>query len=208
MSFRQLSALLLLLSLASAPTVMAAPPSPWDTTKIVTEATSGQFKATKGKYFDKECNASLDYTTEVVDLNADSQPEVFTSVQGTCLGGMAGVSMNLYIKNANGQWKPQFGFPGIYTVLKTKNKGLSRHRNRWARDLFPGVALERTGIRHPQEMPLGKWTEYMQNPLLQDRPHTASVAPREARNFGMQSDLMKSVVVTQWASNGEGSSPT
>ena len=91
MSFRQLSALLLLLSLASAPTVMAAPPSPWDTTKVVTEATSGQFKATKGKYFDKECNASLDYTTEVVDLNADGQPEVFTSVQGTCLGGMAGV---------------------------------------------------------------------------------------------------------------------
>ena len=99
MSFRQLSALLLISALASAPTVMAAPPSPWDTTKVVTEATSGQFKATKGKYFDKECNASLDYTTEVVDLNADGQPEVFTSVQGTCLGGMAGVFMNLYMKN-------------------------------------------------------------------------------------------------------------
>jgi len=123
MSFRQLSALLLISALASAPTVMAAPPSPWDTTKVVTDATSGQFKATKGKYFDKECNASLDYTTEVVDLNADGQPEVFTSVQGTCLGGMAGVFMNLYIKNMNGQWKPQFGFPGIYTVLTTKNKG-------------------------------------------------------------------------------------
>ena len=31
--------------------------------------------------------------------------------------------MNLYIKNTHGQWKPQFGFPGIYTVLTTKNKG-------------------------------------------------------------------------------------
>jgi hypothetical protein len=31
--------------------------------------------------------------------------------------------MNLYIKNPNGQWKPQFGFPGVYTVLTTKNKG-------------------------------------------------------------------------------------
>ena len=57
MSFRQLSALLLISALAPAPTVMAAPPSPWDTTKVVTEATSGQFKMTKGKYFDKECNA-------------------------------------------------------------------------------------------------------------------------------------------------------
>src|SRR5258706_8041082 len=79
MSFRQISALLLISALACAPTVMAAPPSPWDTTKVVTEATSGQFKATQGKYFDKECNASLDYTTEVVDLNDDGQPEVFTS---------------------------------------------------------------------------------------------------------------------------------
>ena len=55
MYVRQRYAVLLLLALA--PTVMAAPPSPWDTTKVVTEATSGQFKATKGKYFDKECNA-------------------------------------------------------------------------------------------------------------------------------------------------------
>jgi hypothetical protein len=34
------------------------------------------------------------------------------------------VGSNLsYIKNTHGQWKPQFGFPGIYTVLKTKSKG-------------------------------------------------------------------------------------
>jgi hypothetical protein len=49
MSFRQLSALLLISALACAPTVMAAPVSPWDTTKVVTEATSGQFKETKEK---------------------------------------------------------------------------------------------------------------------------------------------------------------
>lgn len=36
---------------------------------------------------------------------------------------MAGVHMKLYIRNAAGQWKPQFGFPGIYKVLKTRNKG-------------------------------------------------------------------------------------
>ncbi len=31
--------------------------------------------------------------------------------------------MNRYIKNAGGQWKPQFGFPGMYNILKTKSKG-------------------------------------------------------------------------------------
>ncbi|WP_287129551.1 hypothetical protein [Candidatus Cyanaurora vandensis] len=98
-----------------------AVPSTWDTPKIIAEATSGQFKATAGKYFDKGCNEALDYTTEVIDLNGD-EPGVFTSVAGTCLGGMAGVQVNLYIKNKNGQWQPQFGFPGTYTVLKTKSK--------------------------------------------------------------------------------------
>jgi hypothetical protein len=123
MRFRQLYAVLLIPALAYALTVMAAPTNTWDKTKVVAEATGGQFTATQGKYFAKDCNESLDYETEVVDLNGDGQPEVFTSVQGTCLGGMAGVYMNLYIKNKNGQWKPQFGFPGIYTVLKTKSKG-------------------------------------------------------------------------------------
>ena len=45
------------------------------------------------------------------------------SSQGDFCATAAGVFMNLYIKNPNGQWKPQFGFPGVYTVLTTKNKG-------------------------------------------------------------------------------------
>ena len=90
---------------------------------IIAEATGGRFKAAKGKYFEKACNERLDYEAEVVDLNGDGQPEVFTSVQGTCMGGMAGVHMNLYIRGADGRWQPQFGFPGIYNVLKTRNKG-------------------------------------------------------------------------------------
>ena len=123
MRFYPLYAALLIPVLLHALTGVAIPAGTWDETKVITEATGGQFKATKGKYFDKDCNESLDYEAEVIDLNGDGQPEVFTSVQSTCLGGMAGVHMNLYIKNKNGQWKPQFGFPGIYTVLKTKSKG-------------------------------------------------------------------------------------
>jgi len=106
---------------------------------IIAEATGGRFKAAKGKYFEKACNERLDYEAEVVDLNGDGQPEVFTSVQGTCMGGMAGVHMNLYIKGADGRWQPQFGFPGIYNVLKTKNKG------------FPDIEIGGPGFCFPVE---------------------------------------------------------
>lgn len=104
------------------PPVFAASPTEANN-KIIAEATGGGLKSAKGKYFEPSCNESVDYDAEVIDLNGDGQPEVFTQVHGTCLGGMAGVSMNLYIKNKQGQWKPQFGFPGMYSVLKTKHKG-------------------------------------------------------------------------------------
>ena len=89
----------------------------------LSEATGGQLKAVKGKYFDKDCNQTLDYEAEVIDLNGDGRPEVFASIQGTCLSGATGVFVNLYIKNSKGQWKPQFGFPGVYKVLATRYKG-------------------------------------------------------------------------------------
>lgn len=104
------------------PPVFAASPAEANN-KIIAEATGGKLKSAKGKYFESSCNESVDYDAEVIDLNGDGQPEVFTQIQSTCLGGMAGVSMNLYIKNKQGQWKPQFGFPGMYSVLKTKHKG-------------------------------------------------------------------------------------
>lgn len=115
---------LLALGLSFALSIQAAPGADAAANaRVVAEATGGKLKATRGKYFDLACNASLDYEAEVIDLNGDGQPEVFTSVHGSCLGGMAGVYMNLYIKDRHGHWRPQFGFQGIYTVLKTRNKG-------------------------------------------------------------------------------------
>ncbi|MGE8368218.1 hypothetical protein ACU4GI_24895 [Cupriavidus basilensis] len=105
--------------------------------RIVVEATNGQLKALKGKVFDKACNESVDYDATVIDLNGDGQPEVFTNLYGTCVGGMAGVFMQLYIKDANGQWKPQFGFPGQPEALKSKNLG------------FPDIAVGGPGTCFP-----------------------------------------------------------
>lgn len=91
--------------------------------RIVAEATDGWLTSTGGTVFEAACNQVLDYEAEVIDLNKDGQPEVFTLIHGTCLGGAAGVQVNLLIKGADGRWHPQFGFPGLYTVLETGNAG-------------------------------------------------------------------------------------
>ena len=101
----------------------AEPPKDAADARIIAQATGGQFKAAKGKYFEKGCNEQLDYQAEVVDLNGDGQPEVFISVQGSCLGGMTGVQMNLFIKASNGRWQRECGFPGVHSILKSRSKG-------------------------------------------------------------------------------------
>ena len=90
--------------------------------KIVAEATNGTLKALKGRYFDKDFNASVEYRAEVKDLNGDGQPEVFTRRYGGMFG-MAGVELELYVKGKNGKWMPQFGFPGEYKILPSKTGG-------------------------------------------------------------------------------------
>ncbi|WP_454725545.1 MULTISPECIES: hypothetical protein [Cupriavidus] len=114
-------------ALALAAAMLAATPpagaAPGADARVVAEATHGRLKALKGKVFDKSCNESVDYDAAVVDLNGDGQPEVFTNFYGSCVGGLAGVSMQLYVKDAGGRWQPQFGFPGQATVLKSGNLG-------------------------------------------------------------------------------------
>ncbi|MBM7060516.1 hypothetical protein JQX08_07330 [Pseudomonas sp. UL073] len=91
--------------------------------QLVSEATGGRLTALKGQYYEESCSAAQDYDAEVVDLNQDGQPEVFTQIHGICLGGGAGVLLELYIKGRDGQWHGQFGFPGMYNVLTTKHQG-------------------------------------------------------------------------------------
>ncbi len=59
---------------------------------------------------------------EVKDLNGDGKPEVFVMVGGSCYGN-TGVNLSLLIKDKQGNWKDNFGFPGIYKLLDTKNLG-------------------------------------------------------------------------------------
>ncbi len=104
---------------------------------IISQATGGQMNAAKGSYFENTCNQQLDYDAQVIDLNNDGQAEVFTQTYGACMGGMAGVHVNLYIKNTAKKWQPQFGFPGVYRVLKTKYKN------------YPDIAIDGPGTCSP-----------------------------------------------------------
>ncbi|MGT2431747.1 hypothetical protein ACU4HD_29400 [Cupriavidus basilensis] len=122
--------------------------------RIVVEATNGQLKALKGKVFDKACNESVDYDATVIDLNGDGQPEVFTNLYGTCVGGMAGVFMQLYIKDANGQWEAAVRLSGAAGGVEVEEPRLSRHRGGRSGHLLSGLALERQGVCAVQEMPV------------------------------------------------------
>jgi len=78
-------------------------------------------KVGKGTRKDQDCG-QVEYEAEAKDLNGDGQLEVLTREYGSCFG-RAGVQANLYIKAKNGQWKPQFGFPGDLKLLKAKSYG-------------------------------------------------------------------------------------
>ncbi len=70
------------------------------------------------------CDEVVQPETQVVDLNGDGQPEVFVSISSGSCYGMAGGELHLFIKDKQGQWKSNLGFPaGDYNLLSTKNKG-------------------------------------------------------------------------------------
>ncbi len=117
-----LATVVVALGLSALPLAGAAQGNAQADARIVAEATKGRLEALKGKAFDPDFNTSIEYDAEVVDLNGDGQAEVFTRRYGSMFG-MAGVEVELYIKARNGQWMPQFGFPGNYKILEAKAGG-------------------------------------------------------------------------------------
>jgi len=112
----------LVIAIAVTTNAAAAPPSDKAAVEAIQSATAGKMKATKGKTYDKECGQDIEYEAEALDLNGDGQLEVMTQEFGSCFG-RSGVQMNLFLRGKDGQWKPQFGFPGSPKVLKTKSRG-------------------------------------------------------------------------------------
>lgn len=105
--------------------------------RIVAQATGGRLTATQGRYHDDACDEDIDYRAKLVDLNDDGQPEVFTELDSECLGGRIGVYLDLYIRDKQGRWQPQFGFPAGYTLLPARHLG------------FPDIEMGGPGLCAP-----------------------------------------------------------
>lgn len=66
------------------------------------------------------------YVNEVqdVDLNEDGVVEVFVTAGNSCTSGMAGFTIHLFVKDAEGRYAPHLGFPGMLSrVLEASNLG-------------------------------------------------------------------------------------
>ena len=70
-----------------------------------------------------DCGPIYAQATET-DLNGDGVVEVFVLGGNTCTSGMDGSTITLWIKNADGSYAMNLGFPaGRWTVLETSNMG-------------------------------------------------------------------------------------
>lgn len=64
------------------------------------------------------------HNTQVLDLNSDGVPEVLVTAGNGCTSGHIGASVFLFVKNAEGRYTQQLGFPGAgVTPLPTRTRG-------------------------------------------------------------------------------------
>jgi hypothetical protein len=64
------------------------------------------------------------HETQVLDLNSDGVPEVLVIAGNGCTSGHTGSSVFLFVKNAQGRYTQQLGFPGAsVTPLATRSQG-------------------------------------------------------------------------------------
>jgi hypothetical protein len=70
------------------------------------------------------CGQRVTPRVQRIDLNRDGTEEVFVTVPGTCEGGGAGAHLTLLIRNGQGGWSNNLGFPaGGYRLLPRRRGG-------------------------------------------------------------------------------------
>jgi hypothetical protein len=73
---------------------------------------------------DPVCGRPISFETTLDDLNHDGTPEVFVVGGNTCLSGMTGLSVWLFVKGESGDYQQKLGFPAAeYEVLDSNNAG-------------------------------------------------------------------------------------
>ncbi|HEY5408163.1 MAG TPA: hypothetical protein VIJ92_13795 [Ginsengibacter sp.] len=84
----------------------------------------------------------FDATVECIDLNKDGKQEVFIVFGNSATSGVTGSSILLLIRDINGTFKPNLGFPAAgYSVTSKMNKG------------FPDIIIYGIG----SEVPTWRW---------------------------------------------------
>ncbi|MBI5460651.1 MAG: hypothetical protein HY941_00510 [Gammaproteobacteria bacterium] len=66
---------------------------------------------------------SGDIQVQMEDLNSDQRPDIFVSLSSSCMYGMAGIGVSLFIKNDAGHWQAHNLGAGMYEVQTTRHQG-------------------------------------------------------------------------------------
>jgi hypothetical protein len=86
----------------------------------------GLLLAAAGTVVDPVCGQPVSPELGFPDLDSDGSPEVVVQAGNTCLSGMAGTSVWVFVRDASGRFQSNLGFPGLIAeVLPSRSRGFS-----------------------------------------------------------------------------------
>jgi hypothetical protein len=75
-------------------------------------------------FVDGSCGQPADASVQIEDWNGDGVNEVLVDFGNTCVSGMAGTSVALFVRDSTSHYRVNLGFPGmIDQKLATKSSG-------------------------------------------------------------------------------------
>jgi hypothetical protein len=75
---------------------------------------------------DQACGQEVDSAVRFEDLNSDGEPEVIVDYGNTCTSGMAGTSVAVFIRDGEGHYRLNLGFPGLIVAVRpSTNQGFA-----------------------------------------------------------------------------------
>lgn len=72
---------------------------------------------------DEACGQEVSSEVQIKDLNGDGVDEVLITYGNSCMSGMAGSSVVLFIKDKTGHYQSQLGFPGVIAEVRPAKAG-------------------------------------------------------------------------------------
>jgi hypothetical protein len=76
-----------------------------------------------GSLVDSTCGQPVMPSIRFPDLNGDGVPEVVVESGNGCTSGMAGTSVWAFVRDPQGRFQPNLGFPGMIAEIRTAAEG-------------------------------------------------------------------------------------